>query len=202
MTTETPKTDIKQAPMSFRIAQYIANNPKAKAADIAKALGTSVQYVYTVVFKLKNKAAKTKKNAETARLRMAKIEGDKKMVRVYLGTSNTPTSNAITMSADEVTNLTPEQKERLIASLSKPRTRMQSAEPQAKPQTDAVNHPAHYKVGGIETIDFIEAKKLNYNLGNVVKYITRADHKANREEDLMKARWYLNREIAKLSDQK
>lgn len=63
---------------------------------------------------------------------------------------------------------------------------------------DAVNHPAHYKVGGIETIDFIEAKKLNYNLGNVVKYITRADHKGNRKEDLLKARWYLNREIASL----
>lgn len=61
--------------------------------------------------------------------------------------------------------------------------------------TDNVNSPAHYKVGGIETIDFIEAKKLNYNLGNVVKYITRADHKGNRLEDLQKAKWYLEREI-------
>lgn len=64
---------------------------------------------------------------------------------------------------------------------------------------DNVNHPAHYKVGGIETIDFIEAKKLNYNLGNVVKYITRADHKGNRKEDLEKARWYLDREIKSIS---
>jgi hypothetical protein len=62
---------------------------------------------------------------------------------------------------------------------------------------DNVNHPAHYKVGGIETIDFIEAKNLSYHLGNVVKYIARADSKGNREEDLLKARWYLNREIAK-----
>ena len=60
---------------------------------------------------------------------------------------------------------------------------------------DNVNNPAHYKVGGIETITFIEAKKLNYNLGNVVKYITRADYKGNRTEDLKKARWYLDREI-------
>ncbi len=65
------------------------------------------------------------------------------------------------------------------------------------PKADNVNHPAHYKVGGIETIDFIEAKQLNYNLGNVVKYITRADHKGNTQEDLLKARWYLNREISK-----
>lgn len=60
---------------------------------------------------------------------------------------------------------------------------------------DFVNHPPHYTTGGIETIDFIEAKKLNYNLGNVVKYITRADHKGNRTEDLRKAKWYLEREI-------
>lgn len=60
---------------------------------------------------------------------------------------------------------------------------------------DVVNHPDHYKVGGIETIDFIEAKQLNYHLGNVVKYITRADHKGKRLEDLKKARWYLDREI-------
>ena len=64
---------------------------------------------------------------------------------------------------------------------------------------DAVNHPPHYKTGGIETIDFIEAKSLNYNLGNVVKYITRADHKGNKLEDLKKAQWYLNREVGKLS---
>ena len=62
-------------------------------------------------------------------------------------------------------------------------------------QPDPVNNPVHYTTGGIETIDFIEAKKLGYNLGNVVKYITRADHKGNKLEDLRKAQWYLSREI-------
>lgn len=60
---------------------------------------------------------------------------------------------------------------------------------------DVVNHPEHYKVGGVETIDFIEAKKLDYNLGNAVKYISRADYKGNREQDLKKARWYIDRAI-------
>jgi hypothetical protein len=60
---------------------------------------------------------------------------------------------------------------------------------------DLVNHPPHYTQGGVETIDFIEAKKLNYNLGNAVKYITRADHKGTRLQDLQKAKWYLEREI-------
>ena len=63
---------------------------------------------------------------------------------------------------------------------------------------DNVNHPSHYRVGGIETIDFIEAKGLNYHLGNVVKYITRADYKGNRLQDLKKAQWYLNRAILNL----
>jgi hypothetical protein len=68
-------------------------------------------------------------------------------------------------------------------------------DPPQRGTQDSVNHPPHYKVGGIETIDFIEAKKLGYNLGNVVKYITRADHKGNTLEDLKKAQWYLNREV-------
>lgn len=67
-----------------------------------------------------------------------------------------------------------------------------------KQVADNVNHPSHYKTGGIETIDFIEAKDLGYHLGNVIKYVTRADHKGNKKEDLLKAQWYLNRAIAKL----
>lgn len=64
--------------------------------------------------------------------------------------------------------------------------------------SDAVNSPVHYKDGGIETIDFIEAKQLNYRLGNVVKYVSRAGKKDDVIQDLEKARWYLNREISKL----
>ena len=63
---------------------------------------------------------------------------------------------------------------------------------------DMVTQPPHYKAGGVETIDFIEAKKLNYNLGNVVKYISRHDLKGDRLENLRKAQWYLDREINNL----
>ena len=66
-----------------------------------------------------------------------------------------------------------------------------------EPASDPVNHPAHYKTGGIETIDFIEAKEFNYNMGNAVKYISRAEYKGNKQQDLEKAIWYLNRELAK-----
>lgn len=67
---------------------------------------------------------------------------------------------------------------------------------QEAPAPDMVNHPPHYMTGGIETIDFIEAKRLDYHLGNVVKYITRAGKKSDEIEDLKKARWYLDRAIA------
>lgn len=60
---------------------------------------------------------------------------------------------------------------------------------------EKVNHPNHYNMGSIEVIDVIEDWKLNFNLGNVIKYIARADYKADATEDLQKASWYLNREI-------
>jgi hypothetical protein len=61
---------------------------------------------------------------------------------------------------------------------------------------DEIN-PDHYRVGGIQAIDYIEAKALNYNLGNVVKYVSRAAHKGCELSDLKKAAWYLAREISK-----
>lgn len=77
---------------------------------------------------------------------------------------------------------------------------MEELKPQEEPApVDVVNHPPHYKSGGIETIDFIEAKGLGYHLGNVVKYISRAGLKGTDMgmEDLKKARWYLDRAIEK-----
>lgn len=62
---------------------------------------------------------------------------------------------------------------------------------------DPVNHPAHYCDGGIETLDFILAKNLDFLLGQVCKYISRAGKKdpAKELEDLEKAQFYLNRKI-------
>lgn len=62
---------------------------------------------------------------------------------------------------------------------------------------DVVNNPDHYTSGGIECIDYIEAKGLGFHLGNAVKYISRAGRKGDAVEDLRKARWYLDREIAR-----
>ena len=66
--------------------------------------------------------------------------------------------------------------------------------------SDMVNSPDHYTSGGIETIDFIEAKLTGYGFraylrGNIIKYISRAGSKGDRLEDLEKAQWYLNKLI-------
>lgn len=61
--------------------------------------------------------------------------------------------------------------------------------------TDMINHPPHYKAGGIEVIDVIEAYGLGYHLGNVIKYVLRAGRKGYGDDDLRKARWYLDRRI-------
>jgi hypothetical protein len=60
---------------------------------------------------------------------------------------------------------------------------------------EAVNSPAHYNQGNIEVIDAIEDWGLDFNAGNVVKYVSRHQHKAEPLEDLKKARWYLDRII-------
>ena len=81
-----------------------------------------------------------------------------------------------------------------FTTFGKPKIRLQGTVDRT-PEADMVNSPPHYTAGGVETIDFIEAKNLNYNLGNAVKYITRAGLKGDRVEDLQKAKWYIEREI-------
>jgi hypothetical protein len=64
---------------------------------------------------------------------------------------------------------------------------------------DNVNHPSHYNAGKFEVIDVIEDWGLGFNDGNAIKYIARARHKGNQLEDLKKAKWYIEREIARNS---
>lgn len=67
---------------------------------------------------------------------------------------------------------------------------------------EVVNHPQHY--GGddnpYEVIKVIEAWNLGFCLGNAIKYIGRAGKKKvdTELEDLLKARWYVDREIQRL----
>lgn len=170
---------IKKVTKAAQVRSYVAKNPKAKPAEVAEAIGVGLQYVYTVLWNAKKKAKVVKK----ATLTLPKI---KKGMAEHKKIMDETIANWKTLSI--TTSNTP------ITSSNAP-MQIDMFEPEFD---DLVNHPAHYKVGGIETIDFIEAKKLNYNIGNVIKYLTRADYKGNRMEDLRKAQWYLTREISAL----
>ena len=81
---------------------------------------------------------------------------------------------------------------------------------QCKPPTeirplveDGINHPSWYCWGGIETLDYILAKELDFLLGNAVKYISRAGRKDPETvvEDLKKARFYIDKKIEVLQNE-
>lgn len=64
--------------------------------------------------------------------------------------------------------------------------------------SDPINHPSHYTFGKYEVIDVIEDWNLPFHLACVVKYIARAGKKDNAVQDLLKARWYLERYLSNL----
>lgn len=69
-------------------------------------------------------------------------------------------------------------------------------EGEAQP-VDMINHPPHYTrhPSGVECVDV--AEHYNFNVGNAIKYLWRHKLKNDPIEDLKKARWYIDREIAK-----
>jgi hypothetical protein len=176
-----------------RIRQFVTEHPFTKATTIAKKMGVDRQYVYTVMWNMKNKTKLAKKAKSLNKpITLKEIKAATKRIQDEL--SSEPNWKTIAFSSsdipfyeDSVTDTTPNRMAELQIDMFEPEF------------DDLVNHPAHYKVGGIETIDFIEAKKLNYNIGNVIKYLTRADHKGNRKQDLEKAKWYLERELSTMS---
>ncbi len=161
--------------MGAKIRRYLAKG--TSIAEIAKRLGVSKNNVWTVIWKEKQKAKQ--KNTQVERdhdLKVVKAEKEciKKAEALYKKFGAKPKAAK------------PEAKSKQMT--------IEEWAGEAKP--DPVNHPPHYRSGGIETIDFIESKDLNYRLGNVVKYISRAGKKdSDPVQDLEKAAWYLKREI-------
>jgi hypothetical protein len=149
--------------------QYYNGNPSATPVEVAKKFKTTYQVAYMVKREMDKKTIKAKPLAG-------------KFKRIAAFTSNKSILNP---------EITIEEPQSVLDTINP-----ECVKPEA-PKADPVNHPAHYKIGGIETIDFIEAKALGYHLGNAVKYITRADHKGNRLQDLQKAKWYIDRAIEK-----
>jgi hypothetical protein len=157
---------------SDKIRQLLAKG--LSAIEIAKRLKVKASYVHTI--KWLDKKAKAKQKVQVERSHDPKVV---KAEKKYLET----VKQAMDAIEKKPTKLIvqPQYKDVAMKLLA---------------DNDLVNHPPHYKSGGIETIDFIEAKDLNYRLGNVVKYVARAGKKATDPvQDLEKALWYLQREI-------
>lgn len=181
------------------IRNHFQDHPTDKVADVAKAFGLKYQYVYMVKRGMDKKLSELAYEIGKGRNRKANWK------TLHISSSD----NSIEKVMERETLKLPEVGDTVgglvFTKLENgkfrwlPPAMVPMPEPKQiemfEPEADPVNHPAHYKVGGIETIDFIEAKRLNYNMGNAVKYITRADHKGNRKQDLEKAIWYLKREL-------
>lgn len=178
-----------------QIREYVAAHPTATPTQIAEAMSVNRQYVYTVMYKVKAKALRLPKKVHR------KVQGNapKKLGRPR---KVTEASENLKKLVDEYKQARATKDWKQLNLLTSNVSALKGVAAYEPLKADPVNHPAHYKVGGIETIDFIEAKKLGYNLGNVVKYITRSDHKGNRLQDLRKAQWYLEREIWNAEDNK
>jgi len=176
-----------------KIRRYLNAHPNAKVGDVAKKFGTTYQTVYMVKKNMPKKIVLHAKEVEIAKRLGVNAKEYAKQKAILLKEKKTPPPLT-----------TPENGEGYIYSwintnaLSEDAKDALASKLATGPAPDPVNHPYHYKVGGIETIDFIEAKELNYNMGNAVKYISRAEHKGDKKQDLEKAIWYLNREIGKL----
>ena len=75
-----------------------------------------------------------------------------------------------------------------------------------KPDNNSIVTPGHYTRGGIETIDFIKAKLgtkqyEGYLMGNIIKYLSRANYKGDKLQDVCKAKQYIDYLIDTLSPQ-
>jgi hypothetical protein len=173
----------KKLSKTAQVTAYIKSNPTAATGYLAEKFGVKSAYISSLKWKLKKEGVAIPKAVRKSAW-ATKMYTTNKAIMEHIAPH-------IPVYEDSVEHVTPKRLAEIVFEVTRGRPPIMEIEPPADP----VNHPAHYKAGGIETIDFIEAKKLGYNLGNVVKYITRADLKGNRKQDLEKALWYLKREI-------
>ena len=169
---------VRKPSRAAKMREYFTANPLATPSEVAKKFKTSYQVAYMC-----------KRGMQPKKLILGRAEVE---VANRLGVSTKD-------YAEQIYQLTKGRKRAprwIPMEITSSNESVKPSITMEEPKADPVNHPAHYKVGGMETIDFIEAKGLSYHLGNAVKYISRADHKGSRKQDLEKAKWYLERAIA------
>lgn len=192
-----------------RIRRYMETHPNEKPRHVASALGVKLQYVHTL------RSVDKKKKALGLPIRRIKRNYTKRLELITRPRAPKLILEGMPKVGDSVGGLTLTRKalpdntyaytwvrDELVQSgkvkvddMALPVT---MEEPKADPvKADPVNHPAHYKVGGIETIDYIKAKLTpeefrGYLKGNLLKYSSRIGHKGAAQIDAAKAGWYAN----------
>ena len=164
---------IKQVRAS-KVREFILMNPDVSAKFISEKFGLELQTVYNLRYHLKKRLAEkgqTLKRSAKVDAQVAQVKA-KRIEQLLNDWSNAP-----------VEIVTPKAPEPLPITFVQP---------------DPVNHPAHYTHGGIETIDFIQAKLTpeefrGYLKGNILKYGSRIGHKENDMQDAGKLAWYTNK---------
>jgi len=162
--------------MSHKVRAFLKLHPKAKAATVAKDLGIKPSVVHSTMWRDKKFGAPKRrytKKTKVSEVLQTMPEGTWKTVAV--ATSNAPFASRLI---------------EIPITMEEPKVE--------EPKVDMVNSPPHYKVGGIEVIDFIKAKLTTeefrgYLQGNVLKYSSRVGYKGDASEDLAKLVWYANK---------
>ena len=170
-------------------------NPDISAKFIADKFSVPLQTVYNLRYHLKKKLAEKgqelKRSANTdEQVTQVKVTRIEQLLNEW---SNAP--------VEIVPPKTPQQHVKDILDNWQPPKTPETPETQRVimvVQPDPVNHPAHYTHGGIETIDFIQAKLTpeefrGYLKGNILKYGSRLGHKENDMQDAGKLAWYTNK---------
>jgi hypothetical protein len=152
-----------------KVREFILLNPDISAQFIADKFSVPLQSIYNIRYHLKKKLAEKGQELK----RSANVD-------------------------EQVTQVKATRIEQLLNEWSPPKIPTTPEPVVMVVQPDPVNHPAHYTHGGIETIDFIQAKLTpeefrGYLKGNILKYGSRIGHKDNDMQDAGKLAWYTNK---------
>ena len=160
-----------------KVREFILMNPDVSAQYISEKFNVPLQTVYNLRYHLKKKLAEkgqVLKRSDKTDKQVTQIKA-KRIEQLLNEWSNAP--------VEIVPPKTPEPETQRVIMVVQP---------------DPVNHPTHYTHGGIETIDFIQAKLTpeefrGYLKGNILKYGSRIGHKDNDMQDAGKINWYTNK---------
>jgi hypothetical protein len=157
---------------AYKIRAYLKLHPKAPATEVAEKLGVSTHAVHSTKWRDKKLGAPKRKYTKRPEMFVLNPQQVMAMQKIPEGKWTPIAVTTSNTPFDPALPITMEE-----------------------PKVDVVNHPPHYKVGGIEVIDFIQAKLTpeefrGYLKGNVLKYTSRAGHKDDAGQDIGKLVWY------------